>query len=60
MEIRAFTLFFFFLYKTCKFSQLFDFESRAQTRPNNPFTLRLADVRDPRYFLGLQLKIFLN
>lgn len=41
------------IYSTCKFSQLLDFESRAQTRPSNPFTLRLADVRDPRYFLGL-------
>lgn len=41
------------IYKTWRFSQLFDFESRAQTRPSNPFTFKLADVRVPRIFLGL-------
>lgn len=40
-------------YRTCRFSQLFDLESRAHTRPSSPFTLRLADVLEPRYFLGL-------
>lgn len=46
-----------FAYKTCRFSQLFDFESRAHTRPNNPFTFRLAEVRVPRIFRGLKIRI---
>lgn len=40
-------------YSTCRFSQLLDLESRAQTRPSSPFTFRLADVREPRYLRGL-------
>lgn len=40
-------------YRTCRFSQLFDFESRAHTRPNKPFTFKLADVRVPRILRGL-------
>lgn len=41
------------VHNTCKFSQLFDLESRAHTRPSSPFTFRLADVRLPRYLRGL-------
>lgn len=41
------------IYKTCRFSQLLDLESLAQTLPSNPLTFKLADVLLPRYFLGL-------
>lgn len=40
-------------YRTWRFSQLLDLESRAHTRPSSPFTFRLAEVREPRYFRGL-------
>lgn len=43
------------IYNTCRFSQLFDLESRAHTRPKRPLTLRLADVREPRYLRGLRI-----
>ena len=42
----------FLFYSTCRFSQLLDLLSRAQTLPRRFRTLRLALVRLPRYFFG--------
>lgn len=39
-------------YRTCRFSQLFDLLSRAQTLSSKLRTFRLVLVRLPRYFLG--------
>jgi len=42
----------FGFYRTCRFSQLFDLLSRAQTLSSKLRTFRLVLVRLPRYFLG--------